>query len=74
LYNYRILIALCLSQFNEEWIDFKKEGREEMIVDMNSRFNYLVKEIVESVSYFKNLFDYLIRTNKKYFNYNKINK
>ena len=74
MYNYRILIALCLSQFNEEWIDFKKEGREEMIVDMNSRFNYLVKEIVESVSYFKNLFDYLIRTNKKYFNYNKINK
>ena len=67
-------MALCLSQFNEEWIDFKKEGREEMIVDMNSRFNYLVKEIVESVSYFKNLFDYLIRTNKKYFNYNKINK
>jgi len=64
-------MALCLSQFNEEWIDFKKEGREEMIVDMNSRFNYLVKEKVESVSY---LFDYLIRTNKKYFNYNKINK
>jgi len=42
--DFKILFTLCLSQFNKKQTDFKKDAIKEIIDEINTRFNCLVKE------------------------------
>jgi len=49
--NFKILYALCLSQFNEQQTDFKDIASKEIIQEMNCRF-YCLTEKEMDYAYF----------------------
>jgi len=43
-FNFKILYALCMSQFNKEQTAFREDACEEVIIEIQRRFYYLVNE------------------------------
>jgi len=67
--NFKILYALCESQFKEDYSDFKDSANREIIVEINNRFRYLVNDDIEYAKSLKETFEYLLENNKKCYNY-----
>ena len=61
--NYNILYALCVSQFNDDFTDFKDSTRREIINDICDRFTCLVNDEVAKAEDLNSTFRELIRLN-----------
>ena len=61
--NYNILYALCVSQFNDDFTDFKDSARREIINDIFDRFTCLVNDEVAKADDLHSTFKELINLN-----------
>jgi len=61
--NFNIIYALCVSQLNDDFTDFKDSARSEIINDVCDRFNCLVNDDVEKAESLHRKFKKLINKN-----------
>lgn len=59
--NFNILYALCMSQFNDDFTDFRDSARKEIIMDINLKFDCLIKRGKKDAWYIKKKFYKLIK-------------
>lgn len=64
--NYKILYALCLSQFNEDETKLKKSARKEIIYEIENYFYCLIDEDENLASYLKEKFYDLVNEDGRF--------
>jgi len=67
--NFKILYALCISQFNEDASNFKDNANGEIINEINERFSHLKDDEIEDARYLQETFHYLLKKNRKFIKY-----
>jgi len=76
--NFKMLYALCLSQFNEQQTDFKDNATKDIILEINSRFYSLTKEEMKDAYFIERTYKdltkkiekniiFIIKIKEKYF-------
>jgi len=65
--NFKILKALCYSQFNEDFTDFKENVNKYILFIIRERLNILVNEDEKLGSYYRQIFKEVTGKYEKYF-------
>jgi len=66
--NFRILKALCLSQFSKDEKSFIEDVNDEIILIIRARFdNTLVGKDIDAAYHIKSVFDYIVKNDSRYF-------